>query len=79
MKPWRKSRDVFPELRKIVISVIQDLKQKGKTVVLVEHNIDIIRELCDNIIVLDSGKLLAEGLPNEVLSKREVMDAYLGE
>lgn len=70
---------LFPEMRKIVISVIQDLKQKGKTVILVEHNIDIIRELCDQLIVLDSGQLLAEGTPSDVLSKREVMDAYLGE
>lgn len=70
---------LFPEMRKIVIGVIQHLKEQGKTVILVEHNIDIIRELCDRIIVLDNGKLLAEGLPNEVLSKREVMDAYLGE
>jgi ABC-type branched-subunit amino acid transport system ATPase component len=70
---------LFPEMRKIVISVIQDLKEKGKTVILVEHNIDIIRELCDNLIVLDNGKLLAEGVPSQVLSKREVMDAYLGE
>lgn len=70
---------LFPEMRKIVISVIQDLKQKGKTVILVEHNIDIIRELCDHLIVLDSGQLLAQGIPSDVLSKREVMDAYLGE
>ncbi len=70
---------LFPEMRKIVISVIQDLKQKGKTVILVEHNIDIIRELCDQLIVLDSGQLLAIGTPSEVLSKKEVMDAYLGE
>ncbi len=70
---------LFPEMRKIVISVIKDLKEKGKTVILVEHNIDIIRELCDHLIVLDSGKLLAEGVPSHVLSQREVMDAYLGE
>lgn len=70
---------LFPEMRKIVIQVIKDLKGEGKTVVLVEHNIDIIRELCDNLIVLDSGQLLAIGAPIEVLSKREVMDAYLGE
>ncbi|MES2213377.1 MAG: ABC transporter ATP-binding protein [Patescibacteria group bacterium] len=70
---------LFPEMRKIVISVIQHLKEQGKTVILVEHNIDIIRELCDHLIVLDSGKLLAEGIPSQVLSQREVMDAYLGE
>jgi branched-chain amino acid transport system ATP-binding protein len=70
---------LFPEMRKIVISVIQDLKQKGKTVILVEHNMDIIRELCDHLIVLDSGKLLAEGLPQHVLSQKSVLEAYLGE
>lgn len=70
---------LFPEMRKIVMSVIQDLKSKGKTVVLVEHNIDIIRELCDHLIVLDSGQLLSEGEPSDVLSRKEVMDAYLGE
>jgi branched-chain amino acid transport system ATP-binding protein len=70
---------LFPEMRKIVIGVIQHLKEQGKTVILVEHNIDIIRELCDHIMVLDNGKLLAEGIPSDVLSKREVMDAYLGE
>jgi branched-chain amino acid transport system ATP-binding protein len=70
---------LFPEMRKIVADAIRHLKEQEKTVILVEHNIDIIRELCDHIIVLDNGKLLAEGLPNEVLQKREVMDAYLGE
>ncbi|MDQ5949265.1 MAG: branched-chain amino acid transport system ATP-binding protein [Patescibacteria group bacterium] len=70
---------LFPEMRKIVIGVIRHLKEQGKTVILVEHNIDIIRELCDHIIVLDNGKLLAGGIPSDVLSKREVMDAYLGE
>ncbi len=70
---------LFPEMRKIVISVIKDLKAEGKTVVLVEHNMDIIRELCDHLIVLDSGKLLEEGVPSSVLLKKDVMEAYLGE
>jgi branched-chain amino acid transport system ATP-binding protein len=70
---------LFPEMRKIVIQVIKGLKGEGKTIVLIEHNIDIIRELCENLIVLDSGQLLAIGTPGDVLSKREVMDAYLGE
>jgi ABC-type branched-subunit amino acid transport system ATPase component len=70
---------LFPEIRKIVSNVILDLKQKGKTIILVEHNMEIIRELCDHTIVMDSGKLLAEGTPESVLSKREVIEAYLGE
>ncbi len=70
---------LFPEMRKVVVGVIEHLKQNGKTVVLVEHNMDIIRELCDHLIILDAGKLLAEGEPNHVLGMKEVMDAYLGE
>jgi neutral amino acid transport system ATP-binding protein len=70
---------LFPEMRKVVSAIILDLKQKGKTVVLVEHNMEIIRELCDHLIVLDSGKVLEEGKPETVLAKKDVIEAYLGE
>lgn len=70
---------LFPEMIKVVVSVLQELRDKGKTVVLVEHNMDLIRELCDHCIVLDDGKLLAEGNPHKVLSQRNVIEAYLGE
>lgn len=70
---------LFPEMVKIVTSVIKELRDKGKTIVLVEHNMDIIRELSDYIFVLDAGKLLAEGIPKEVLARKDVMEAYLGE
>ena len=70
---------LFPEMRKIVSAIVSGLKQKGKTVILIEHNIDLIRQLSDYVIVMDEGKLLAEGKPNEVLAKKEVIEAYLGE
>ncbi len=70
---------LFPEMVKVVVSTIQHLKSSGKTIILIEHNMDLIRELSDYIFVMDSGKLLAEGLPNEVLTKRTVIEAYLGE
>lgn len=70
---------LFPEMVKIVTSVIKELRDKGKTVILVEHNMDLIRELCDHLFVLDAGKLLAEGKPTEVLIQRDVVEAYLGE
>ncbi len=70
---------LFPEMVKIVISVIKELRSKGKTIVLVEHNMDLIRELSDHIFVLDAGKLLAEGKPAEILSRKDVIEAYLGE
>jgi branched-chain amino acid transport system ATP-binding protein len=70
---------LFPEMRKIVSGIIRELKQERKTVVLIEHDIGLIRELCDYIFVMDEGKLLAEGKPEQVLVKREVIEAYLGE
>lgn len=70
---------LFPEMRKIVSGIIRELKQENKTIILVEHDIGLIRELCDHIFVMNEGKLLAEGKPEEVLEKREVVEAYLGE
>jgi branched-chain amino acid transport system ATP-binding protein len=70
---------LFPEMVKIVTSILKELRDHGKTVVLIEHNMELIRELSDQVIVMDAGKLLAEGKPKEVLSKRDVVEAYLGE
>ena len=70
---------LFPEMSKIVSIILQELRQENKTVVLIEHDMGLIRELCDHIFVMDEGKLLAEGKPESVLEKREVIEAYLGE
>jgi ABC-type branched-subunit amino acid transport system ATPase component len=69
---------LFPEMRKDVASIMCELRRAGKTIVLVEHNMEIIRELSDYCIVLDGGVLLAEGNPEVVLSRKEVIEAYLG-
>lgn len=70
---------LFPEMIKVVALVLKDLKNEGKAVILVEHNMELIRELSDHCVVIDSGKLLAQGRPHEVLSQRAVIEAYLGE
>ena len=70
---------LFPEMLKVVVSVMKELRLAGKTQILVEHNMELIRELSDHLFVLDSGELLAEGNPSEVFAKREVIEAYLGE
>jgi ABC-type branched-subunit amino acid transport system ATPase component len=70
---------MFSEMIELVKAFLRDLKKQGKAVVLVEHNMDIIRSLCDHILFLDSGKLMAQGTPEEVFSKPEVLEAYLGE
>lgn len=50
----------------------------GCSVLIVEHDMDLIRRLCPRILVLDAGHLLAEGTPEDVLSRRDVIDAYMG-
>jgi len=70
---------MFPEMVKIVAGVMRELAAAGKCVVLVEHNMPLIRELSDRVVVMDAGALLAAGSPEEVLSRRDVIDAYLGE
>jgi len=69
---------LFPEMIKIVTDTLKLLRTQGKTVVLIEHNMDIIRELSDHVIVLDSGKVIAEGTPTHALSQANVIEAYLG-
>ena len=70
---------LFKEMVKTVADVIRAMRAAGKTVILVEHNMDLIRQLSDRLIVMDSGALLAEGVPEEVLARRDVIEAYLGE
>ncbi len=61
------------------IQLIHDLRDEGRTVVLVEHVMDAIRSLCDRCVVMSSGAKIAEGTPEEVLSDGEVIRAYLGD
>ena len=70
---------LFPEMIKIVVSVMKELRAAGKAVILIEHNVELIRELSDHLYVLDSGELLAEGKPDVVLGRKDVVEAYLGE
>lgn len=51
---------------------------RGRTICIVEHNIAVVRELCDHVIVLHHGTKLAEGAPADVMQNAEVVDVYLG-
>lgn len=61
-----------------VLGLIGELKTAGKTVVIIEHNMGLIKQLSDHIIVLDHGALLASGEPDKVLQNKSVQQAYLG-
>ena len=69
---------LFPAMLRRVTQLLEGLKQQGKSVIIIEHNMDLIRRLSDYTFVLDSGELLAEGPVNEVLDRPEVIEAYLG-
>lgn len=69
---------LFPEMVKLVSSIMCELREEGKTIVLIEHDMALIRELCDYVIVMDAGKLLAHGSAAEVLADKAVIEAYLG-
>lgn len=69
---------LFPQMLERVKAIIRQMRDDGRTIIFISHNMDIVRELSDHLIVLDSGELLAEGEPAEVLSKAEVIEAYLG-
>ena len=61
-----------------VKAILARMRDERRTVVFVSHNMDIVRELTDHLIVLDSGELLAHGDADDVLGRPEVIEAYLG-
>ncbi len=61
-----------------MVNLIRQIRHRGITIVLIEHNVSAIMDLCDRIIVLNYGKKLAEGSPKEIQENEEVIDAYLG-
>jgi branched-chain amino acid transport system ATP-binding protein len=59
--------------------LIGRIRDSGITVVLVEHDMSLTMEICDEILVMDYGRTLAEGSPREIQQDTEVIAAYLGE
>ena len=63
----------------VVLDLIQQLKgERDKTILLVEHKMDVVRSLADRIIVLHNGTRVADGAPAEVMGSSIVQEAYLG-
>ncbi|MEZ5167687.1 MAG: ABC transporter ATP-binding protein, partial [Acidimicrobiales bacterium] len=70
---------VNPALVQSLLGHITGLRDEGTTVVFVEHDMDVVMEISDWVVVLAQGSVIAEGPPASIVSNRQVIDAYLGD
>lgn len=64
--------------RNEAVKLIKKLNGKGITILMIEHVMEVVMNVSNHVVVLNSGKLLADGPPNEVCNNQEVIEAYLG-
>ena len=67
-----------PEEGRQLVTMIKGIRDRGVTVLLVEHHMRVVLGVCDRIYVLDHGVKIAEGAPREVVRDPEVVRVYLG-
>jgi len=69
---------VNPALKQSLLGHVKSLRDEGRTVLFVEHDMDMVRDISDWVIVMAQGKVVAEGPPDAVMGDQRVIDAYLG-
>ncbi len=69
---------VNPALTQSLLTHITGLRDEGKTVIFIEHDMDVVQEISDWVVVLAEGRVISEGTPSDIASDRKVIDAYLG-
>jgi branched-chain amino acid transport system ATP-binding protein len=69
---------VHPRLREIILGAVGSLRDEGRTFVVIEHDMELIRAVCDRVIVMDSGEIVARGPFEAIAGDQHVVEAYLG-
>lgn len=68
---------VHPELAARILTLLRQLRDEGKLIVFIEHDLAAVRQIADRVIVMDEGRIIADGPPADVLSRPEIMEAYV--
>src|SRR5687767_12931524 len=69
---------VNPALTQSLLGHVKDLREQGMSVIFVEHDMDVVRDISDWVVVMAQGSVIAEGPPESISRNKEVIDAYLG-
>jgi len=70
---------VNPKLREKITEILLKLKNRGETILLIEHDMNFTLNIADIVIVMEKGKVIAQGKPDEIRNNPKVLQAYLGE
>ncbi len=69
---------VHPQMATQVLGVLRELRELGRLVVFIEHDLSAVRRVADSVIVMDEGRIIAAGNPRDVLELPEIVEAYVG-
>lgn len=69
---------VHPDMAQKILGLLQQLRDDGKLIVFIEHDIPAVKRVAERVIVMDDGKIIADGAPDDVLERPEILEAYVG-
>jgi branched-chain amino acid transport system ATP-binding protein len=69
---------VHPRLREIILAAVRRLRENGRTFLVIEHDMELVRTICERVIVMDAGEIVARGTFEEIARDEQVVEAYLG-
>jgi ABC-type branched-subunit amino acid transport system ATPase component len=68
---------IAPEMIEKILGIIRELPGMGKSVILIEHNLDAVMQVCNRVVFMDAGAKVSEGTPMEVRNDPKVIEAYI--